>query len=256
MKIFKIDNSFNKPYFCPLCMTLFLEKKNYSFNEKWKIFECKFCKKEFTEKDYSNEIRRKGKNYKVANKEENDAKTEINKIILNLWKQDLSNREIQNLTKFSRTRIQKETSLWKKENIINISEREFCTKYLKIKYTDYLELKKKERELTDILIDAIRKALLFGCSGRQVSKLFNISHRVIKKAKTIQYKIIKDSKYQKLVGKEAKKELDELNEKIKDYEDSLYIETMKENGISYKKNKVTIKEHSIEIVLIEKINLN
>ena len=70
MKIFKIDNSFNKPYFCPLCMTLFLEKKNYSFNEKWKIFECKFCKKEFTEKDYSNEIRRKGKNYKVANKEE------------------------------------------------------------------------------------------------------------------------------------------------------------------------------------------
>ena len=117
-------------------------------------------------------------------------------------------------------------------------------------------MKKKERELTDILIDAIRKALLFGCSGRQVSKLFNISHRVIKKAKTIQYKIIKDSKYQKLVGKEAKKELDELNEKIKDYEDSLYIETMKENGISYKKNKVTIKEHSIEIVLIEKINLN
>ena len=231
MKIFKIDNSFNKPYFCPLCMTLFLEKKNYSFNEKWKIFECKFCKKEFTEKDYSNEIRRKGKNYKVANERENDVKTEISKIILNLWKQDLSNRQIQNLTKFSRTRIQKETSLWKKE-IINISEREFCTKYLKIKYTDYLELEKKERELTDILIDAIRKALLFGCSGRQVSKLFNISHRVIKKAKTIQYKIIKD------------------------YEDSLYIETMKENGISYKKNKVTIKEDSIEIVLIEKINLN
>ena len=31
---------------------------------------------------------------------------------------------------------------------------------------------------------------------------------------------------------------------------------MKENGISYKKNKVTIKEDSIEIVLIEKINLN
>ncbi len=231
MKIFKIDNSFNKPYFCPLCMTLFLEKKNYSFNEKWKIFECKFCKKEFTEKDYSNEIRRKGKNYKVANERENDVKTEISKIILNLWKQDLSNRQIQNLTKFSRTRIQKETSLWKKK-IINISEREFCTKYLKIKYTDYLELEKKERELTDILIDAIRKALLFGCSGRQVSKLFNISHRVIKKAKTIQYKIIKD------------------------YEDSLYIETMKENGISYKKNKVTIKEDSIEIVLIEKINLN
>ena len=211
--------------------------------------------KEFDEKDYSNEIRRKGKNYKVANERENDVKTEISKIILNLWKQDLSNRQIQNLTKFSRTRIQKETSLWKKE-IINISEREFCTKYLKIKYTDYLELEKKERELTDILIDAIRKALLFGCSGRQVSKLFNISHRVIKKAKTIQYKIIKDSKYQKLVGKEAKKELDELNEKIKDYEDSLYIETMKENGISYKKNKVTIKEDSIEIVLIEKINLN
>ena len=231
MKIFKIDNSFNKPYFCPLCMTLFLEKKNYSFNEKWKIFECKFCKKEFTEKDYSNEIRRKGKNYKVANERENDVKTEISKIILNLWKQDLSNRQIQNLTKFSRTRIQKETSLWKKK-IINISEREFCTKYLKIKYTDYLELEKKERELTDILIDAIRKALLFGCSGRQVSKLFNISHRVIKKVKTIQYKIIKD------------------------YEDSLYIETMKENGISYKKNKVTIKEDSIEIVLIEKINLN
>ena len=93
-------------------------------------------------------------------------------------------------------------------------------------------MEKKERELTDILIDAIRKGLLFGCSGRQVSKLFNISHRVIKKAKTIQYKIIKD------------------------YEDSLYIETMKENGISYKKNKVTIKEDSIEIVLIEKINLN
>ncbi len=255
MKIFKIDNSFNKPYFCPLCMTLFLEKKNYSFNEKWKIFECKFCKKEFTEKDYSNEIRRKGKNYKVANERENDVKTEISKIILNLWKQDLSNRQIQNLTKFSRTRIQKETSLWKKE-IINISEREFCTKYLKIKYTDYLELEKKERELTDILIDAIRKALLFGCSGRQVSKLFNISHRVIKKAKTIQYKIIKDSKYQKLLGKEMEKELHQLNEKIKDYEDSLDSNTMNENGMTYKKNKVTIKEDSIEIVLIEKINLN
>lgn len=251
MKIFKIDNSFNKPYFCPLCMTLFLEKKNYSFNEKWKIFECKFCKKEFTEKDYSNEIRRKGKNYKVANKEENDAKTEISKIILDLWKQGLSNRQIQNLTKFSRTRIQKETSLWKKEKIINISEREFCTKYLKIKYTNYLELKKKEaRTLTDILIDAIRKALLFGCSERQISKLFNISHRVIKKAKTIQYKIIKDSKYQKLVGKEAKKELNELNEKIKDYEDSLDIQTMEENGITYKKNKVTFKKDLIEIVLV------
>lgn len=226
-------------------------EKNYSFNEKWKIFECKFCKKEFTEKDYSNEIRRKGKNYKVANKEENDAKTEISKIILDLWKQGLSNRQIQNLTKFSRTRIQKETSLWKKEKIINISEREFCTKYLKIKYTNYLELKKKEaRTLTDILIDAIRKALLFGCSERQISKLFNISHRVIKKAKTIQYKIIKDSKYQKLVGKEAKKELNELNEKIKDYEDSLDIQTMEENGITYKKNKVTFKKDLIEIVLV------
>jgi hypothetical protein len=250
MEFTKIDNSFKKPYFCPLCMTLFLESKNYSFDEKRKNFECKICKKEFDEKDFSNEIRRKGKNYKVSNKRENDVNTEINKIILDLWKQDLSNRQIQNLTKFSRTRIQKETALWKKEKMINVSEREFCTKYLKIKYSNYLELKKEKIEITDILIDAIRKALLFGCSGRQVSKLFNVSHRVIKKAKTIQYQIIKDSEYQKLVGEEAEKELDRLNEKIKDYEDSLDTQTMKENGITYKQNKVTFKEDLIEIVLV------
>lgn len=233
-------------FFCPLCMTLFLEKNNYVFNDKWNEYKCSFCNEIFREKDYNNKIRRKGQNYKVRDEVFFDVSTEIRKIILNFWKKGYSNRKIHDLTKFSRTRIQNETAL---KNMIKItlSKKDFFIDYLKIKNINYNLLTSDPTFFSDILIDAIRKALIFGCSKKQVSNLFNVSHRVIHRARNEEYDVI--SRFLRLNKENQDKEIESLNNTIKDYADKI-------NEKDLKYNRIKILDGKIEVVLVDNVKLD
>ena len=145
----KIDNSVKiaEPYFCPYCRTLFIQGYNEPKKSevKFTAYICQEnqCMKPFSEHDYKSEAKN-GQNYKFPNKyiknmKDDNAQIYISSLIINLWKDGYTNRDIHIITRFSRTRIQK-TIQEKKRSNKSMTQENFCRDYLKIEKDDYYKI--------------------------------------------------------------------------------------------------------------------
>ncbi len=176
-----------KLYFCPHCRVFFLTKEQYvNSDEDSKSqfdYKCFKCSKFFNPDTYKEEARN-GQNYHFEEKTDREKiSAHIKKIVLDLYQEGYSHREIHQITHFSRTTVAEIT----KENIQEkrISIEEFCMKNLRIKEEDYEAILYKKTTsmnqypLPYIVNRSIDKALEYGCTIRQVSKLFKVSNKTI-----------------------------------------------------------------------------
>ena len=154
------------------------------------------------------------------------------------------------MTKFSRKKIQQTIEEKKRKKQI-ITLEEFCVEYLKIKKDDYVKVIERNSDnelptLTDELIDSIRKAILFGCTQRQIAKLFSVSYKTISKAKIQQYALIVDARLNVLSEEDLDTETRRLNQLLVDKEDKVSKQPQKKNKLKI------LDDGMIEIIRLEK----
>lgn len=159
-----------KTYFCPICKIVFSDieqdSKIIHTKECEKFdYQCKSCKKCFNQDTYE-KTKSNGMNYSYIKHSKKLPIEVIQEHVLKLWKESVSQKDIQEITHFSRELIDKVLhSYFNKSEDYTINN--FKTNYLK-----------SSGILGSDIVNAIKK----GCSHRITAKLFKVGNKTIQKA--------------------------------------------------------------------------
>jgi transposase len=184
------------PYFCPFCSVLFIENfntfeiVNKPFSQEHK-FSCSECKEIFIETTYADEMQKRRKYELPSLYDKNqDVNTLIKANILKLHQEGHSQRDIIQITKFSKSIIEEYTKAPKKA-LASISVKRFKKEYLKI--SDVIE---KDLQIVS--------AIEFGCTVRQIQELFKVGNDRIERLRVNQkMKLLRKNKI-KIEGQKVK----------------------------------------------------
>jgi len=153
------------PYFCPKCQVLFIKNFN-TYDSKEVNFYCSACEHFFTKKDY--EKMSKGKRFHklpTSYTKHKNVQTVIKSMIQRLYIKGYAQRDIINITKFTKADIEKYTKL-ASEPLETLTIKDFKQQYLKI--TEDLD---RDTQIVS--------AIEFGCTVRDLQQLFKVSNRKI-----------------------------------------------------------------------------
>ena len=171
-----------RKYFCPFCKIFFIKRADYSkINTKYKSNICN-CKK-FKEKDYSQK-RLTSYHFKIDVLNNNEfIERHLKFIILKLWNQNYTHRDIHQITHLSRTMINGIT-----KNISHDDKKytvkEFLLDELNVDQEDYISIFINNYYTMKNKDNIIKLLIEFGCSVSFIRKLMKVSNSRIRTGRT------------------------------------------------------------------------